>query len=396
MRAVWLVIIVVAGSCTANAAAASLPGFEYSVHLGLSGSEKMTDNAGERTTTQSASWVLSPKDVDVWLPKFSGPPGSSCAQSGGCASSTATADAKAANTALGPITDSGTNFYASAEHPYSCTASVAIDDTGYQQKTDVGPLSPDVALETDLGFDFVPLPSLEDGGNYPCPGSGEYIVDEQDAGLFDFFGPNPEDTAPRLAVGMLIPAQEIGQATIGGPADDYNNMATTEANCPYTSVGNGCSFSFKLDGDYDLTLVCAGSINASTGTGACGGGGGGSTGGGGGGNPPPPAGGNPGGGDGNHPPTKPPNTKITGKTVNRRNHTARVKFAAIGSATGFRCALVKKRQSHHPGRAAKPTFTKCATPKAYTHLAHGDYTFYVKALNSAGSDPTPATTRFRV
>jgi hypothetical protein len=84
----------------------------------------------------------------------------------------------------------------------------------------------------------------------------------------------------------------------------------------------------------------------------------------------------------------PPNTKISSARVSPRRRAARFKFKAIGSSTGFQCALVKRHR--------RPKFKKCRSPKTYRHLRAGRYTFEVKALDSAGKDPTPATRRFKI
>jgi hypothetical protein len=101
-----------------------------------------------------------------------------------------------------------------------------------------------------------------------------------------------------------------------------------------------------------------------------------------------PGGGQPGGG---HPGNgTPPNTKLTGKEIDRKHHRATFTFKAIGSATGFRCALITKTRHTHP----KPRFSACRSPKSYKHLKHGHYTFEVAAVGSAGADRTPAIARF--
>lgn len=94
-----------------------------------------------------------------------------------------------------------------------------------------------------------------------------------------------------------------------------------------------------------------------------------------------------------------PNTKLTGAAFNKRTHTATFKFKATGSATRFQCALVKARVAHKKGgqksTPAKPSFSRCRSPKAYKHL-HGRYTFMVRAAGPGGTDPSPATKKFRV
>jgi hypothetical protein len=82
----------------------------------------------------------------------------------------------------------------------------------------------------------------------------------------------------------------------------------------------------------------------------------------------------------------PPNTKLTRVTINTGRHLAAFRFTAIGYATGFKCELKKA------GRSA--TFKSCSSPKKYTHLAPGSYTFKVKAVGPQGSDPTPAKKSF--
>ena len=82
----------------------------------------------------------------------------------------------------------------------------------------------------------------------------------------------------------------------------------------------------------------------------------------------------------------PPDTRITKSTVDKKKSAATFKFKAIGPATGFKCALKKG--------SAKPSFSKCKSPKSYTHLARGSYKFLVKAVNGAGADKTPASKAF--
>jgi hypothetical protein len=88
-----------------------------------------------------------------------------------------------------------------------------------------------------------------------------------------------------------------------------------------------------------------------------------------------------------------PNTKLTGKSISKRMHSASVKFKAVGRASGFQCALVKKRTGR---KLPKPRFSRCGSPKAYKHLRHASYKFYVRALNAAGHDLTPAMASFSI
>ena len=91
-------------------------------------------------------------------------------------------------------------------------------------------------------------------------------------------------------------------------------------------------------------------------------------------------------------PTKPPGTKILHARTSQKHHQVTISFEAIGAATRFQCALVKKPRQHHSNR--KPRLNGCESPKTYTHLKPGGYTFEVRAINTVGADPTPATKRF--
>jgi hypothetical protein len=88
------------------------------------------------------------------------------------------------------------------------------------------------------------------------------------------------------------------------------------------------------------------------------------------------------------PPPLPPVAQITKANIDHEHHNATFLFTASG-ATGFQCALVKR----HAGRTGTPQFTGCSSPKAYTHLKPGNYTFEVRAQSSGGIGPV-VTKRF--
>ena len=83
-----------------------------------------------------------------------------------------------------------------------------------------------------------------------------------------------------------------------------------------------------------------------------------------------------------------PNTKITKSTISSTKHQASFKFVALGTATGFQCALVKAHK--------KPAFKSCHSPKTYKGLKPGKYTFEVRALGAGGFDRTPAKKSFSI
>lgn len=87
-----------------------------------------------------------------------------------------------------------------------------------------------------------------------------------------------------------------------------------------------------------------------------------------------------------------PNTKIAKTKISSKKGKATFTFSAIRRATGFQCALVKKRK----GRASKPKFHACTSPKTYQHLSPAKYIFEVRAVGAAGHDPSPAQKKFSI
>lgn len=87
-----------------------------------------------------------------------------------------------------------------------------------------------------------------------------------------------------------------------------------------------------------------------------------------------------------------PDTKITRAKINRSAGSATFSFRAIGSTTGFRCALV--RSSPHKPRSS--SLSPCRSPRTYRHLKPGTYTFLVRAVKGSFGDPSPARRVFRI
>jgi hypothetical protein len=83
-----------------------------------------------------------------------------------------------------------------------------------------------------------------------------------------------------------------------------------------------------------------------------------------------------------------PDTKITKATVNKAQHSATFNFKTTGVASGFQCKLKRA--------GAKASFSPCHSAKTYKNLAAGSYTFFVRAKNAAGADPTPASSAFKI
>ncbi|MEA2487977.1 MAG: hypothetical protein QOF16_1631 [Actinomycetota bacterium] len=87
-----------------------------------------------------------------------------------------------------------------------------------------------------------------------------------------------------------------------------------------------------------------------------------------------------------------PDTTITKTTIKRTKHRAGFTFEAVGTASGFECALKKIKN----GTVGTLTFSACTSPKTYRKLKVGRYIFEVRAFSSGGTDPTPATKRFKI
>lgn len=83
-----------------------------------------------------------------------------------------------------------------------------------------------------------------------------------------------------------------------------------------------------------------------------------------------------------------PNTVIARATVRKSRHLASFAFRGLGGATRFQCRLKKI------GKAA--AFRACASPRTSLHLTRGTYVFSVRAIGTGGTDPTPASYRFRI
>ncbi len=92
------------------------------------------------------------------------------------------------------------------------------------------------------------------------------------------------------------------------------------------------------------------------------------------------------------PSASPPNTTITKTTIKKPKQKATFDFNGVGSVTEFQCKLIRP-EKHHRKPTAK--FSRCASPKTYGNLNPGHYTFEVRAVNSAGPDPSPAMRKFK-
>lgn len=95
------------------------------------------------------------------------------------------------------------------------------------------------------------------------------------------------------------------------------------------------------------------------------------------------------------PPPKPvgaPNTRLLRARILPRRGVARFFFRAVGRATGFECALVRRSAK----RRKRARFRPCRSPKTYRRLRPGRYLFAVRAKGPGGRDARPAKRRFAI
>jgi hypothetical protein len=250
--------------------------YVYKLHLTVKGTEEVSiDNGPEPSSlpssvTQTAEWTWSPKDVDVAIPKYEGPPG--FANEG--IKKYLTFDEKQGEEPIGKVENHGVyvtepTYQNRISEPYTCEAPI-ISSTVDQHRVIVNALNPEIDLETVFVGSLAVKPLVSE--IKPC---GEPEGQPQ-AG--HFFFPGEEETGERMQVGMTINQAEIGgPLSISGPAMDQSNVEQSEkfAECGQQALGE-CTHKFKLSGEYVLELVCEGTITLNVPN--CGSGSGGSSG----------------------------------------------------------------------------------------------------------------------
>ena len=92
-------------------------------------------------------------------------------------------------------------------------------------------------------------------------------------------------------------------------------------------------------------------------------------------------------------PARPSHTKITKAKINARQHTASFGFSAHG-AKSFQCELIPPTKKGH--KQPKLKFSACRSPKTYTHLKAGKYTFLVRGVNATAADRHTASKTFTI
>jgi hypothetical protein len=90
-----------------------------------------------------------------------------------------------------------------------------------------------------------------------------------------------------------------------------------------------------------------------------------------------------------------PNTLLSAETIDAGTASARFRFRATGSSTGFQCALVRK-PAVGGVKTPPPGYAACGASITFRHLSPGRYVFYVRAVGAGGADRTPATYAFTI
>ncbi|HEV2943919.1 MAG TPA: hypothetical protein VGX26_02240, partial [Solirubrobacteraceae bacterium] len=114
------------------APASALSGVEYKLHFTGEGKETLSttsETLEQETRQQNATWTFLPKDVNIWLPKFNGPPGEANAKE----AEVPTVDeriSKGVYTPIGEVKETGTYFEehesTSEAEPFSCNGSIVF------------------------------------------------------------------------------------------------------------------------------------------------------------------------------------------------------------------------------------------------------------------------------
>jgi FG-GAP repeat len=90
---------------------------------------------------------------------------------------------------------------------------------------------------------------------------------------------------------------------------------------------------------------------------------------------------------------KAPITRISRARIRPAAGSAVFSFKAVGSHTGFQCALIKSA-AHR--RRPRPSFSRCRSPRAYRHLGSGHYTFLARAVDRSSFTGNPASRSFGI
>lgn len=79
--------------------------------------------------------------------------------------------------------------------------------------------------------------------------------------------------------------------------------------------------------------------------------------------------------------TKPAKAKLSKAKISSKEHKASFSFSAT-RATSYKCALIRPAKKGH--KSSKAKFSSCKSPKHYSGLKKGKYTFKVEGVSSAG------------
>ena len=93
--------------------------------------------------------------------------------------------------------------------------------------------------------------------------------------------------------------------------------------------------------------------------------------------------------------TPPPDTRLLNEKISSHSHSARFRFGATGTATGFQCALVRA-PARKGAKAPSPRYAACGALRTFKNLKAGRYVLYVRADGPGGVDRSPIAFRFKI
>jgi hypothetical protein len=270
-------IVVVLLIASGSAGAAVQQGVLYK--LSLEGTMSVTVQAtgspsgpGITSVVQTASPPFHVADTEIWLPLFKGAVGSTLTTQ---ANSTLMIEDNA-----GPITDNETYQYSDSNGnllPGTATCTGEVKNSLAAQHVAVASAS-GVVLTSDLvGWFGTESNEFQVGCTDSPPGTRFGPAGEPpgtDVSLFNFAW-EPPVTGQRMAVSYDMGAFQIGDDSLGGPADDQSSVQSALV-CQAYGL-ESCNVTFHLNASYELHKLCTGVISSAgspgQAAGTCGGGG---------------------------------------------------------------------------------------------------------------------------
>jgi hypothetical protein len=328
-----------------NAAAAPVPGAQYTVSFEGTVSEDITQTTSDGTTTvtqeQSGTWTLKSEDPAflLWLPKVK--------------ISNRNLDSNDVNggtsgTYIDPasLTDKG---HDNQGNSWSCT-STEITDSG-ESPMAATILAGDLFVNTTFqGYTDQP------GGRQFHTGVNGASCSGEGSPLTVTYPTDPSNTATKgdVSYGVHFPVSDVGKASFELSAIDTSRVNSD----PFWSANGFSSPNFHVTGTYKFKKKCDGMVTFANdyASGKCGS-------------------------------SKRPNTKATIKSVDKKKRKVKITFTGSGGSAPlkFQC------------KVDKGSYTKCSSPAVFKGLNKGHHTILIRAKDALGQlDKSPAKASFTI